>query len=495
MLPDTSLASPRRRGTLSCALLAFLFACGDRSGGTPGKEPGPAPSASDTAGAHAAPAPTALKEAAPAEISTFWAEKFAPVGSRLTGIHPVEGALLVSEQQRVGRVVDEGIEWVGSIPKGGGAFGENMISQVTGRWPDAVDVLYTTTNGRAPEPTYLALTGVGRPRVWGEGGSPAWVRGFARVGASVLVAVRELGPQLRLYTVRGPELVRSFLGPDRAGCTEAEVHRDEHWGAGPAIDPTAFEGTPGGYLVSVGTLCEKRGTAAEVMDAAGKSTIVDLSGKLKPSEYVTALFRGKGEELLLIGGKGTVLRFLDGKFEPGPSFEGSVSEAFVSPGGQPHVRDGQTIFRLDGDRWALIGRLPWPSSWNRMAVDEKGALWASSGWGSSGDVYRLRKGPDTAFQEGCATPFVYLYDVSSDNDAKFTFPTTRKALSTFPEVSSLSLVEVDEGRRRLGVVVASKAQGEAVMAHVKATMPKETPKLLCYAPRNPRKIEMKPAGK
>ncbi|WP_437912510.1 hypothetical protein WME73_36145 [Sorangium sp. So ce302] len=94
----------------------------------------------------------------------------------------------------------------------------------------------------------------------------------------------------------------------------------------------------------------------------------------------------------------------------------------------------------------------------------------------------------------CKTPFVYLYDVALQNDAKFTFPTTRKALSTFPAVAQIGLVEYYEGGQRLGVTVKSKEQGEAVIAHVKANMKDEHPELICYAPKNPRVIEMK-AGK
>ena len=94
----------------------------------------------------------------------------------------------------------------------------------------------------------------------------------------------------------------------------------------------------------------------------------------------------------------------------------------------------------------------------------------------------------------CKTPFVYLYEVSWKNEPKYTFPTTRKALSTFPQVADITLVEYWEGARSLGVQVKSKEQGEAVAAHVKATMKDEHPELICYAPKKPRVIEMT-AGK
>jgi hypothetical protein len=51
-------------------------------------------------------------------------------------------------------------------------------------------------------------------------------------------------------------------------------------------------------------------------------------------------------------------------------------------------------------------------------------------------------------------------------------------------------VEFREGVLRLGLVVSSKAQGEAVIAHVKAAMKNERPTLLCYEPKAPRRIEV-----
>jgi hypothetical protein len=87
---------------------------------------------------------------------------------------------------------------------------------------------------------------------------------------------------------------------------------------------------------------------------------------------------------------------------------------------------------------------------------------------------------------------VYLYEISSKNDKKFTYPTTRKALSSFPEVGAISLVEFEDGYRgRLGITVTSKAQGEALIAHLKETMKEETPRLLCFEPpKDARKIDM-----
>lgn len=490
MLPSPLVhARPRLWAELG-ALCLCLAACGDRDNPPPAKDAPPAPSGTGTAGALAAVATSAAPVAAPAEVPEVTLERFAPNGDHPEILFPIEGALLVAQKERVGRIVDDKIEWIGSIPATR-FFGATKVWDVEGRWPDAVGVLYANVQGRAPEPTYLALTGQGRGATWGEGGSPAYMKGIARVGASVLVVVKELGTPVRLHTVRGPLLERELLSAARAGCTLAEVSgldpEQAAFGAPPAIDPQDIEGTPGGWLVNVGTLCEKRHPAAEVLDPNGKSTIVDLSPWMESSIFGPALIRGKGEDLWVFPTRGKVLRFREGKFEPVPGFDGRINHAFMSPSGQPHVSDGEGVLRLDNDRWTPIAHTSWPLKIEKMAIDERGELWG----GTYEVVYRLRKGAGAAWKEGCATPFVYLYDVSSQNDAKFTFPATRKALSTFPEVASLSLVEVVEAEgRRLGVVVTSKAQGEAVIAHVKATMPDERPRLLCYPPKNPRVIDM-----
>ena len=123
-----------------------------------------------------------------------------------------------------------------------------------------------------------------------------------------------------------------------------------------------------------------------------------------------------------------------------------------------------------------------------MAIDEKETLWAADS-----AVSRLR--PTTqgaAAPEACATPLVYLYEVSWKNEKNYSYPSTRKALSTFAEVDAINLVEFEDGNhRRLGITVSSKAQGEAVVAHVKATMKDESPRLLCFKPeKGVRKIDM-----
>lgn len=87
------------------------------------------------------------------------------------------------------------------------------------------------------------------------------------------------------------------------------------------------------------------------------------------------------------------------------------------------------------------------------------------------------------FAEGCATPFVFLYDISAKSPPGYDFPSTRKALSTFTRVADISLIEfVHASKRRLGVLVPSAEVGRDVIAHVKGNMKDEHPELVCLAP-------------
>ncbi len=94
--------------------------------------------------------------------------------------------------------------------------------------------------------------------------------------------------------------------------------------------------------------------------------------------------------------------------------------------------------------------------------------------------------PEMAFPEftdACTTPLVFLYDVSASAPPKFDFPTTRKALSSFPSLKEIKLFDfVFAGKRRLGAHVPNAEVGKALVAHIQATMKDEAPKLVCFDP-------------
>lgn len=475
--------STRAGAAALCLLAAGASAC-SKATPTPEKEPlSPSPSASA-----AIVSPTASAEAPePPPLPTFKMEKFAPDGVSPDRLYAVEGALMVVDDFRVGRIVGESIEWLPKkIPADNPALGPNRIDSVVGRWPDGIGVLYSSTNGRAPMPTYFPMTGVGMAYTAGPGGGLGNILGVARVGESTIVAANSHG-SIELTTVRGTA-ARKFQTPEQAGCKEGEVRKASFGPETPAITPEVIESSPAGTLVSLGLLCEKRGPAAEVWDKAGKSRIIDLSRWWSKISYWPKILKGNGDELwAFTDGFSPVLHYVNGEFEALPLLERVMTHIFASPDGKLFAHDGQTIHRYENGKWAPIGRFADADKYTTMAMDEKETIWVSFG-----GVHRLRPEPGAAAPLPCSTPFVYLYEVSSKNEKNYSYPGTRKGLSSFAEVDSITLVEFEDGyKRRLGIKVTSKAQGEAVIAHLRETMKEESPRLMCFnPPKEARKIDM-----
>ncbi|MFT3774929.1 MAG: hypothetical protein QM820_57005 [Minicystis sp.] len=467
-----------------CLLATAALGCPSK----PKADKEPPPPTPPPSAAAVAPGPSGTAAPAVKTIPTYIAEKFAPPGTKPEKLYAVEGALAVSEGQRVGVIVDDGITWVSSIPKGSVALGDNVLTDVKGRHPDLLAALYTSGNGRAPQPTYYPLTGKAGSFMVAEGGGWGDINGVVRVGETVFLAINSMMTGAKLVPVRGPKLVRHSHTPAEAGCKEGEVRKDDYLPAAPAIVPAVLESSPAGTMMSLGKLCEKRGPAAEIWDKDGKPKIVDLGRWWKDMSYRPTILKGAGDELWAYAGTLTpiILHYKDGEIEPLPALDWPIDLVFASPQGQLHVSAGKVVYRYEGGQWLPIGRLPKEQSLRNLVLDDKGTLWASVA-----DVYKLRPGPAEPFSAECATHFVYLYPASWKNGKDYTYPTTRKALSTFPEASAINLVEYGpQYGRSIGVVVTSKAQGEALVAHIKATMKDENPHYVCDAPSNVRKIPL-----
>jgi hypothetical protein len=400
-------------------------------------------------------------------------------------LFPIEGALIVVDGLRVGRIVDEHVEWFATLPETVGLSGPTGIERILGAWPDDVDVV-TSQQGRAPEPHIAPLTGKGASFTFAVGGGLGTVTGVAKVGKTTVVGGDDMTDGLRIQTLRGPPLAFNPISGAKGGCKPEELQETWRAGAAIAVPFTAIAATENGTLVTIGKLCGRdQVPAAEVWDQPGsKSRIIDLSGQLKYLEIYPHLLKGKGDDLWLASYP--VLHYSGGKFAALPSLESPWRNLFVSPAGKLHGLQSRTIYRYDEEKWTPIAKLAWPMWLAAVGMDEKGTLWVE---GSNG-VARLREQSAADSEQACTTPFVYLYTVSWKNETKYSFPTTRKALSTFPEVADLRLVEYFEDVRTLGVQVKSWAQGEALIAHVTATMKDEHPELICYVPKKPRVIEM-----
>jgi len=419
-------------------------------------------------------------------IPTLLPEPFeATKGLKEAEFFPIDGALMVADDRRVGRIVGERVEWVGSVPEGWVGMGGSWVRSVHGYWPDGVDAHYTTREGRALQPTLTAITGKGSDVVFAEGGGLAFFFGTARLGETTVVAGYDMMRGYRFETLRGPTRVIDPILAKHGGCTGRELESPWPSWAPIAVPFHAMAATSGGTLVTVGDLCDRPNTpAAEIWDEAGKSRIVELGSLTKRVDYFAPLLPGKANELWLESEP--ILQYKEGKFEALPKLDKPIRDIFVSPSGKLHGVSGHTIQRFEDGKWVHVANLHHFMTYSRIAVDEQGTYWVQTD-----KISRLREGEGADYKPGCANPFVYLYDVALRNSANYTFPATQKALSTFADVKDLELVEYLAGGRRLGVRVKSKEQGEAVVAHVMANMKDEHPELLCYTPKNVRVIDMK----
>ncbi len=467
---------------LSLALLAGAASCKDKP--TPRPDPAPPPAASSAA-------PIANAAAPLPGVPTLIAEKFAPAAGTPDALYPVEGALMVAQGLRVGRIVGDSIEWIGQIPKDNPPFGQSILQGVHGVWPDGIGALYIS-NGRAPQPTYVSITGKGTRHVFGEGGSPSRFHGVFRLGETIVAAGWTMGTGTEFIPVRGRPVARIQITQEQAGCKPGDKDHPDLWPEEKALRIESIQATRQGTLVAVGGLCAQRTMTAEVWDTAGKAKLVDLSRFWSKHASYPDLVQGSGDELWAWAGAWEpILRYHEGGFEVVPWPERPIEAIFSSPEGQLHAFDGEVIFRLGEGKWIPFARVQ-PAEGQKLGLYgfafQDGALWGTS----RGAVYRFREGPRAEIP-ACTTPFVYLYKSSYKNDAKFTYPSTQKALAAFPEAASIGFVEFGQGySRHVGVIVKDRAQGEALVAHVKATMKDESPRLFCFEPKQDvRRIEIK----
>lgn len=479
---------PRIGSALSIAVSLTLAAgvgC-SKSTPTPEKEALPLPSASLLASA--APSGSGALAQSPARVGlpTVAPEPIEATKGMSVDFYGIEGAMVVVSGVKVGRLVDDKVEWFGTLPETNAWLGGSQINGVLGTWPDGVDVLYSSNNGRASQPSIYPLTGKGASVTFAAGGGLGWVSGTARLGKTTVVGGFDMYQGYRIQTLRGPGLVIKPTRASKADCSDEELQRQ--WGEredAVAVSFSAIAATEKGTLVTVGNLCDRsERPVAEVWDEPGKSRIIELKTWIKKLDYFPQLLVGKGDDLWLASTP--VLHYSEGKVEPLPTLDKPFKTYFVSPSGKLHGMAGKTIYRFAEGKWTALANLPWPMQFSTIVMDEKGTIWVSWNYG----VARLTE--QSADIEGeCKTPFVYLYDVSWKNEPTYTYPTTRKALATFPEVADIALVEYWEGRRSLGVQVKSKQQAEAVAAHIVANMKDEHPEVVCYAPKKPRVIDLK----
>jgi hypothetical protein len=390
---------------------------------------------------------------------------------------------------RVGRYIDDKVEWLGSLPSMNEGLGGSILTKVTGTWPD-VDVHFVPVNGRVLMSSVYPLTGKGSTVTFGEGGATGLLRGVVRLDKTTLIAGSDFTEGNRFQTLRGPGLVIKPISAEKHGCDMEKMR-----GASTIALPfMAAAATNKGTLVTVGNLCDDDSKpAAEVWDQPGKSRFVELGHLVKKLSYDPDMLEGKGDELWIISNHPqnprdqTILHYLDGKFDTLPLPQSVFHGAFVSAAGKLHVISKQQIVRYDGGKWTPIAKVSRNATLVPIVMDENETIWVEHG-----GIAKLREAREDEQEKPCPTPFVFLYHVSSGNANNFTFPSTRKALSTFPEVEKIKLMDyLEYGSRKLGVQVENEAQAEAVVKHIKENMKDEMPETICYSPTKPRIIDIK----
>jgi hypothetical protein len=376
--------------------------------------------------------------------------------------------LLVLSDNRIGRVVGDKIEWFYKFERGEpGAFGYRMLRDITGTYPDGLFGYLVYENGRAPVPGIAPLTGKGGQEVvFAPGGGWGNINGVATVGESVVVHGEDNYEGPKVLTVRGPRVERYIIPASSQGCENTMPFPKG------ALNATAFGGAKNGMLAAVGDHCSDEKQAA-----------VEIWPPNETKPKLVKLDRKKGDFFVPFS-SGSILEIRGDQVTQLPE-TGDLQRAYLEPDGTLAVVTQDAILKLDEGAWKTAARLAFGTRVRSIARHD-GTLWI----GTDGGIARLVEGKPSDYTDECKTPFVFLYDVSWKAEPTYTFPTTRKALSTFADKDKIKLVEIALGKRRLGLTVPDKKVGEAVIAHVKANMKDENPKLLCLSPQVTREIKL-----
>ncbi len=446
----------------------------------------PLASATTITSASAAVSPSAAPPTGP---RTMALEELHPGKSRPNSVFAIEGAVVVAEGDKLGRVVGDAIEPIAALAE---SKVRSFIVWAGGTYPDRIDVEYDADRGRNPDLIYKALTGKGEELAVGQRSVPGRIAGYATVGESLLIHSALWGSPPIIKAVRGPKLTRLAIA---ASAICKEVAGRERAGA---LDAIGFAGTETGTLIALGRRCEQEGVWAEIWEAGtGKSHLVEV-GPGGERYLLHGAFPGKGDELwAAVYQTGPLFHYRAGKFESFP-VPGKLLAITKPKNGPIYVATADAIHRFDGGAWTKIVELTWTTDIIGLAVGEGESFWVTAGssstmWGYG--VLRLAPAPSVAMTDECKTPFVFLHDVGATPGSPghdYTFPTIRKALARFDEASEIGLVDFREsGERRLGVTATSRATAEALVSYLAKAIPVETPKVLCYAPKEPRVIDLK----
>lgn len=478
-----------------CVLVALPLALGcSKTDDTPRATPDPALSVSGAPGASVSATPPKPK---PPPVLTLKQVKDAELESHVQ-LFMADGAILVTNRFKVGRLTHEGIEWKYEIPKEGYFRGPTILTHAGGRWPEPLWAAYSNDNGRIPAPSFHPLAGKGEGLTFSGGGGMGWVTGAAVVEDTVIVTGYDNIKKRIFQPVMGPVIPR-IRTKVKGTCKDEEIPKGFFEGSDYAVHHTQIEATKHGTLIGIGPLCWKRGIVAEVWDK-GKTTsrIVPLKEFHGEEGGFSTMRQGPGDVLWFSSDRG-VVEYRGGKFALLPKPKKKVEDLFTNVKKELFVNDGDTIYKLDGKGaqrgWRPVAHNDWHRSYGSIVALENENGEGDTFWtAQSSLLYKLEPGSSVKYTDECKTPFVFLYSVKSARK-NFSFPTTRKALKSFAGVDQLKLVDFEHGQRRLGVVVPSAETGRKLVEHVKQEMKDEDPKLICFSPpEKAREIDIMKKG-
>jgi hypothetical protein len=493
----TGRIGTKRRALLGiAACMSFVLACSQEEQKREvapeplpsGAAPSATPSASSSTASKAPPKPPE-----PPTLKRVVLEL--PEVEEAVSLHTIDGAVMVATKRRVGRLVGKKVEWIGKIPPGSKFIGPTRVRRVVGKWPEEVAAIYHNDNGRAPSPTYFPLKGDGGPYEFSSGGGSGWVAGAARRGETTTIAGYDLYKGHHIVKVRGPMVKPALRPADADGC-EAPKFAIAKEGF-PAVPSSSYTATRAGTIISLGTYCKTKGAALEVwQDPTKASTIISVAEQLgEYHAYQTELLRGRGDTLYVVPpGKRPILRYHDGKVSALPKLDGVRHGTFVSPHGALFASDGLNVFELVDGGWVKRFELDWSDHYLRFAKLDDHFLAVSAA-----TIYELQETKPIALDPkaasvDCDTPMVHVFDVSDRTQRGHRFPDSARRLSTFADLDRVKLVDFrHEGRRRIGITADDWETAKAVFAHARKTNPMHHPRLVCYAPAEPRVLEVKPA--
>ena len=520
----------------ACSVVVVVAAVGCKRD-TPRPDPGPAAVVDDT---KRAPAPV-VDESGPVKTTrdpnvramhtvAFRPLEWAGLGPQREPafrIHPFHDRMIVTQAGYA--FVEEGgaLKLDLKVFPGSEIAGAESVASLSGAWPDRLwgEASFHHFAGARQ----FSMSDGGFRRVAGKW-QPVPKARPARVVLRGDSAIGAVGGQLMLADGPGPSPAQKSA--DVARCP----------GATAAVSSLALASSPSGVLVSVGPGCARDTHFIEHWPAgATSSTVIALPGAGAPARADRPLVAVASDKAAFVAigreTKSYLARFDGVTAREIELPDGSLRAMWATPDGTLWVLGGaptaSKLHRLGVDSaWATFAPpdlspahvAPYRTLWARDAETAFLATGASGPKGMAAIVVSTKPGAllgevprDLAeffgkrvdavpapvasaapasfepFVEGCNTPFVTLFDVVPSSPPDFGFPATNKALRAFAKASEIKLVEYRHGgKRKLGVIVPSREVGDALIAHVKATMKDESPVLVCHAPSSVREIALAP---